>query len=74
MYGRRTYLDFPHISRTENHPPDDPTPTPRSSEGAGEPDRRLEEGVLMRDPNPCYYVYRLTMGGHCQTGWLRRPR
>ncbi len=25
-------------------------------------------GVLVRDPAPCYYVYRLVMGGHTQTG------
>ncbi len=26
------------------------------------------EGVLVRDPEACYYVYRLTMDGHSQTG------
>ena len=25
-------------------------------------------GVLQRDPSPCYYAYRLTMGSHVQTG------
>jgi uncharacterized protein (DUF1015 family) len=28
----------------------------------------VEQGVLVRDPVPAYYVYRLTMGGHVQTG------
>jgi uncharacterized protein (DUF1015 family) len=28
----------------------------------------LREGVLVRDPIPCYYVYRLIMGDHAQTG------
>jgi len=28
----------------------------------------LSEGVLARDPDACYYVYRLTMGSHVQTG------
>jgi uncharacterized protein (DUF1015 family) len=28
----------------------------------------LREGILARDPAPCYYVYRLTMGAHMQTG------
>lgn len=28
----------------------------------------LREGVLARDPAPCYYVYRLIMGAHVQTG------
>jgi uncharacterized protein (DUF1015 family) len=26
------------------------------------------KGILVRDPAPCYYVYRLVMGGHTQTG------
>jgi uncharacterized protein (DUF1015 family) len=28
----------------------------------------LTAGVLIRDPQPCYYVYQLTMGEHVQTG------
>jgi uncharacterized protein (DUF1015 family) len=28
----------------------------------------LREGILARDPARCYYVYRLIMGGHTQTG------
>jgi len=28
----------------------------------------IAAGVLMRDPMPCYYVYRLTWRGHTQTG------
>lgn len=28
----------------------------------------VREGVLARDPAPCYYVYRLVMGRHTQTG------
>jgi uncharacterized protein (DUF1015 family) len=28
----------------------------------------LREGILARDPARCYYVYRLVMGGHAQTG------
>lgn len=30
--------------------------------------RMIEEGVLVRDESPCYYVYRLIMGEHEQTG------
>jgi uncharacterized protein (DUF1015 family) len=30
--------------------------------------RMLAEGIVTRDPDPCYYVYRLTMGRHAQTG------
>jgi uncharacterized protein (DUF1015 family) len=28
----------------------------------------MRKGVLVRDPAPCYYVYRLMMDGHTQTG------
>ncbi len=28
----------------------------------------LDAGVLVRDDQPCYYAYRLTMGAHVQTG------
>ena len=38
-------------------------------EKAGENIRSmLRQGVLMRDEQPCYYLYRLTMGGRSQTG------
>jgi uncharacterized protein (DUF1015 family) len=30
--------------------------------------RMLAEGILRRDPEPCYYVYRLVVGGRGQTG------
>jgi uncharacterized protein (DUF1015 family) len=30
--------------------------------------RMIADGVLIRDPEPCYYVYRLTWRGHSQTG------
>ncbi len=30
--------------------------------------RMIAEGVLRRDAAPCFYVYRLEMGGHVQTG------
>lgn len=28
----------------------------------------LAQGLLLRDPGPCYYAYRLVMGEHIQTG------
>lgn len=31
-------------------------------------DKMLKLGILQRDQAPCYYVYRLTMGQHSQTG------
>lgn len=30
--------------------------------------RQLEEGILQKDPESYYYLYRLTMGNHSQTG------
>lgn len=30
--------------------------------------RMIADGVLVRDASPCFYVYRLAMGGHVQTG------
>ena len=38
-------------------------------EKAGENIRSLlQKGVLVREDKPCYYLYRLTMNGHVQTG------
>lgn len=31
-------------------------------------DRMCEQGVLLQDPQPAYYLYELTMGNHTQTG------
>jgi len=30
--------------------------------------RMLDEKILVRDPAPCYYVYRIALDGHVQTG------
>lgn len=30
----------------------------------------IREGVFIQDPSPCFYVYRLRMGNHIQTGLL----
>ena len=30
--------------------------------------RLIADGILIRDPTPCYYAYRLTVGEHVQTG------
>ncbi|MCK6371207.1 MAG: DUF1015 domain-containing protein, partial [Gammaproteobacteria bacterium] len=38
------------------------------AQGAASFRRMIEAGVLVRDPAPCYYVYRLRMGEHVQTG------
>ncbi len=61
---------FLHISRPEvDLPPDTDPYAPEVYAKARENlEHMLAEGVLERDPAPCYYVYRLTMGHHVQTG------
>ncbi len=61
---------FLHISRPEvDLPPDTDPYAPEVYAKARENlEHMLAEGVLERDPTPCYYVYRLTMGHHVQTG------
>lgn len=61
---------FLHISRPEVDLPEgidpyDPAVYARARENL---DRMLAEGVLIRDPAPCYQAYRLTMGTHTQLG------
>lgn len=61
---------FLHISKAEIDLPADTDPySPevyaRSAENF---DRLIEEGVLVRDPSPRYYAYRMIMGEHVQTG------
>jgi uncharacterized protein (DUF1015 family) len=61
---------FLHISRPEVDLPQDVDPyAPEVYAKAAENlQHMLAEGVLVRDPSDCYYVYRLTMGEHVQTG------
>ncbi len=61
---------FLHISKPEIDLPAGTDPyAPEVYAKAAESLRKmLAEGVLARDPAPCYYVYRLVMGGHSQTG------
>lgn len=63
-------LSFLHISRPEVDLPEDMDPfAPAVYAKARENlDRMIDDGVLIRDREPCYYVYRLTMGEHVQTG------
>jgi uncharacterized protein (DUF1015 family) len=63
-------LSFLHISKAEIDLPEGTDPhDPRVYETAAENFRRmLEDGVLRRDPQPCYYLYRLVMDGRAQTG------
>ncbi|EXJ13904.1 DUF1015 domain-containing protein [Imhoffiella purpurea] len=61
---------FLHISRAEVDLPEgtDPYASEVYAKARANLDAMLAAGVLIRDPAPCYYVYRLTMGGHRQIG------
>ena len=61
---------FLHISRPEVDLPvaTDPHAAAVYAKARESLDRMVAEGVLVRDPQERYYVYRLTMGGHVQTG------
>jgi uncharacterized protein (DUF1015 family) len=61
---------FLHISKAEIDLPQDvdhysPQVYAKSRENF---DRMIGEAVLKQDDAPCYYAYRLVMGGHSQTG------
>jgi len=68
--ARNRPWSFLHISKAEIDLPEDTDPhAPAVYETAAVNLRRmLEAGILRRDPGLCYYVYRLVMGDHRQTG------
>jgi uncharacterized protein (DUF1015 family) len=61
---------FLHISKPEIDLPagTDPYDASVYAKGKENFERMLHEGVLVQDPESCYYVYRLIMGQHTQTG------
>jgi len=61
---------FLHISKPEIDLPEDTDPfAPQVYRKAAENlEKMLTAGILQRDPESCYYAYRLTMGKHVQTG------
>jgi uncharacterized protein (DUF1015 family) len=61
---------FLHISKPEiDLPADTDSHAPAVYAKAAENlERMIAEGVLRRDSSPCFYVYRLEMGEHVQTG------
>lgn len=61
---------FLHISKAEIDLPEgtDPYTGEVYATAARNLERMLAEGVLVRDEAPYYYVYRLVMGAHRQTG------
>jgi uncharacterized protein (DUF1015 family) len=61
---------FLHISKPEIDLPEgtDPYDATVYAKGKENFDRMVAEGVLVQDSKPCYYLYRLIMGGHQQIG------
>lgn len=61
---------FLHISKPEIDLPEgtDPYSPPVYARAAENLRHMLNRGVLKRDAAPCYYVYRMVMNGHEQTG------
>ena len=61
---------FLHISKPEIDLPEGTDPYDASvySKGAENLQRLIDDGVLMREEKPCYYVYRLKWEDHVQTG------
>lgn len=61
---------FLHVSRPEIDLPDGTSPYADDvyQKGADNLAAMVAAGVLIRDDAPCYYVYRIVMGDHSQTG------
>jgi len=61
---------FLHISKPEIDLPADTNPYAPEVYAKGAENLRnlIQAGVLVRDPAPCYYAYRIVMGKHSQTG------
>lgn len=63
-------LSFLHVSKAEiDLPEGTDVHSQEVYDKAGENFKKmLDEGVLVREEKPCYYVYRMQMGDHIQTG------
>jgi len=63
-------LSFLHISKPEIDLPEgtDPYAAEVYAKGAENLQKLINDKILMRDEKACYYVYRLVMGVHQQTG------
>jgi len=61
---------FLHISKPEIDLPEgtDPYAAEVYAKGAENLQKQMDKNILMRDEKPCYYVYRIRMGKHVQTG------
>lgn len=59
------HISKPEIDLAPDIDPYDPAVYARGAENFA---ALIKQGVLQRDKKPCYYVYRLVMGNHTQTG------
>jgi uncharacterized protein (DUF1015 family) len=61
---------FLHISRPEIDLPEGSSPYSDEAyaQGARSLERLIAEGVLIREPKPTFYIYRMVMAGRTQTG------
>ncbi|MDP6436715.1 MAG: DUF1015 family protein [Gammaproteobacteria bacterium] len=61
---------FLHISKPEIDLPEgaDPYSAEVYAKGAENLKKQIDEGILIREAEPCLYVYRLRMDNHIQTG------
>ncbi len=59
------HISKPEIDLPRETDPHSPQVYSKAAENLG---AMIRKGVLARDPAPCYYVYRLVMGNHAQTG------
>jgi uncharacterized protein (DUF1015 family) len=68
--ARHRPWSFLHVSKAEIDLPEgsDPYDPAVYKMAAANLQRMLAAKILRRDPCPCYYIYRLVMGDHTQTG------
>ncbi|NQW00074.1 MAG: DUF1015 domain-containing protein [Rhodospirillales bacterium] len=61
---------FLHVSRAEIDLPESTSPYDPAvyAKAAENLTAMIRQGILVRDPKPCYYAYRVRMGTHSQTG------
>jgi uncharacterized protein (DUF1015 family) len=65
-------ISFLHVNKAEiDFPPGHDQYDPAVYRRAGENLQRLaDDGTMIRDSEPCYYIYRLTWRGRSQTGFM----
>ncbi|MFN7133819.1 MAG: DUF1015 domain-containing protein [Myxococcales bacterium] len=71
-YAKGNPLSFFHVSRPEIDLPEGTDSHAEEVYALGRTnfDRFKQEGVLVRDSRPCFYLYRQKMGAHVQVGFV----